>query len=192
MQFLWGAVILLALGLAGAWYGTAGAVEQAAVTIEVRDGAFEVRRYAPVVAAEVTRPGDRRQGVSAAFGPLADYIFAKDRGGDKIAMTAPVTQQAEAGGWQVRFLMPAARGMATLPPPGGDVRLVELPARRMAAVRFSGRWTDARFDAAEARLRGWMDARGLTPAGPATYGYYNPPFLPWFLRRNEVMIEIAE
>jgi effector-binding domain-containing protein len=107
-------------------------------------------------------------------------------------MTAPVTQTPEAGDWTVRFLMPAGRSTGDLPAPAGDVRLVELPEARVAAIRFSGRWTDANFDRAEATLAAWLEARGLTPAGPPTYAYYNDPFTPAFLRRNEVLAPLAD
>ena len=184
-------------------------VEQPAYDVVERDGAFEVRDYPALVVAEVTRQGTRRQGLSAGFGPLARYIFAKERGGERIAMTAPVVQRPAAaderiamtapvtqtrsddGTWAVSFIMPARYRLADLPAPAGsDVKLREVPPRRVAAVRFSGRTTDAAIAEQEQRLRDWMDRRGLTPAAPPIYAYYNDPFTPGFLRRNEVMIEV--
>ena len=163
------------------------------------DGDFEIRDYPATVAAEVTRPGDRSASVRSAFGTLADYIFAKNRGGEKIPMTAPVTQMATPGvptdathSWSVRFLMPRGSTLASLPRPSGPVRLVEIPPETVAAVRFSGRWTDSNFASAEARLRAWIAGQGLRSAGPATYAYYDPPFKPWFLRHNEVLLPIAK
>ena len=65
-------------------------------------------------------------------------------------------------------------------------------ARLVAAVRFSGRWTDARFDRFARQLDEWARACGLAPAGPPEYAYYNDPFTPGFLRRNEVLLPVAE
>jgi hypothetical protein len=185
-------VLVVGIGAGVLWYARATAVETPAYAVEVAEGAIELRRYPPMIAAEVTRTGDRQAAVRAGFGPLARYIFGRDRAGEKIAMTAPVTQTPAGGAWTVRFLMPAGWTMETLPAPAGDVRLVELPAQRMAAIRFSGRWTDARFAEAEARLRDWLAARGLASVGPPVHAYFNDPFTPAFLRRNEVLLPLGD
>jgi hypothetical protein len=185
-------------------------VEQPDYTPVMQDGDFELRDYPPLVVAEVVREGSRRQGLSAGFGPLARYIFAKERGGERIAMTAPVQQQALAADekiamtapvtqspagddqWTVQFIMPAQYRLEDLPlPAGSEVRLRDVPARRMAAVRFSGRTTDALIARQEERLRDWIARRGLQVLAEPVYAYYNDPFTPGFLRRNEVMIEVA-
>jgi hypothetical protein len=189
----WVALVLVAgLAAGGLWYARATAVEAPAHAVELAEGPIEIRRYPAMVAAEVTRSGDRQAAVRAGFPPLARYIFGRDRPGEKIAMTAPVTQTPAGDAWTVRFLMPAGRSLDSLPDPGGDVWLVELPAQHMAAIRFSGRWTDARFAEAEARLRDWLAARGMSSAGPPVYAYYNDPFTPAFLRRNEVLLPLAD
>ncbi|RKT47527.1 SOUL family heme-binding protein [Thiocapsa rosea] len=174
------------------------------------DGAFEIRDYPALVVAETTRTGARREALGAGFGPLARYIFAKERGGEKIAMTAPVIQQrpdapaeriamtapviqSQTGedAWSVRFIMPSGYSLEALPAPGNsEVRLREIPAQRRAAVRFSGSTTDDALAEQGAALRAWMTARGLAATGPAVFAYYNDPFTPGFLRRNEVLIDI--
>ena len=113
--------------------------------------------------------------------------------GEKIAMTAPVTQTSAGDGtWAVQFIMPSAYRLEDLPAPADDgVRLRELPARRVAAVRFSGRTDDQMIAEQEQRLRNWMLRRKLEPAGAAVYAYYNDPFTPGFLRRNEIIIPIT-
>jgi hypothetical protein len=185
-------VLVLGVGAGVLWYVRATAVETPAHSVERAEGPIELRRYPPMIAAEVTRTGDRQAAVRAGFSPLARYIFGRDRPGEKIAMTAPVTQTPAGDAWTVRFLMPAGWSLDTLPDPKGDVRLVELPAQRMAAIRFSGRWTDARFMEQEARLRDWLAARGMAAAGPPVHAYYNDPFTPAFLRRNEVLLPLAD
>ncbi|HSO81028.1 heme-binding protein, partial [Thiocapsa sp.] len=144
------------------------------------DGAFEIRDYPALVVAETTRTGARREALGAGFGPLARYIFAKERAGEKIAMTAPVIQQRPEApaeriamtapviqsptgedAWSVRFIMPSGYSLEALPAPGSsEVRLREIPAQRRVAVRFSGSTTDAALAEQEASLRAWMAARG--------------------------------
>jgi len=172
-------------------------VEQPPYTSIALDGDFELRDYPELTVAEVTTTGGRQQAVSAGFGPLAGYIFAKERDGDKIAMTAPVTQtqiageESEDGAWVVRFIMPSEYTLDTLPrPAGSSVRLQTLPARRMAAVKFSGVANDTLIAEQEVRLLDWMTAQGLAPTATPTYAYYNDPFTPGFMRRNEVMMPV--
>jgi DNA gyrase inhibitor GyrI len=202
-------LLALAVLAIGVWAYIMSNVEQAPYMIKVQDGAFEIRDYPELVVAEVTRQGDRKAAVNAGFGPLANYIFARERAGDKIPMTAPVTQQRdqiamtapvtqsrvsedEGGAWKVRFIMPSQYKLDALPQPAtGDVKLKSVPAQRRAAIRFSGVATDDLIADQEARLRAWLEIRKLSPVGPATYAYYNDPFTPGPLRRNEVLFDVA-
>ncbi|WP_296578130.1 heme-binding protein [Phreatobacter sp.] len=203
--------LLVGLGVLGAglWLYLMSNVEQPRYGLVMRDGPVEVRDYPAMVVAEVTRAGDRGSAVRAGFRPLAAYIFARDRGGESVSMTAPVTQQretiamtapvtqmparSEAGeAWIVRFIMPSKYTLETLPKAAGDdVRLLPVPAARRAAIRFSGVATDELIASNEAALRIWLAGRGFTILGAPTYAYYNDPFTPGFLRRNEVLFEVA-
>ncbi|MEL6373487.1 MAG: heme-binding protein, partial [Pseudomonadota bacterium] len=218
------------------WVYVVQNVETPRYTLLDKDGAIELRDYPPLVVAQVIREGARERAVNRGFSPLAGYIFARERSGPSIAMTAPVTQQrvtqqrvtpaapsgqvqapavaptpaqpapqtppvpaassppgSAASAWQIRFIMPSRYTKADLPTPadGSGVTLHSLPAQRRAAIRFSGVATDAAIAKQEAALRAWLEARKLQVAGPAIYAYYNDPFTPGFLRRNEVIITIA-
>jgi effector-binding domain-containing protein len=87
--------------------------------------------------------------------------------------------------------MPTGRTIADLPLPADDVVLVDIPPRRMAAITFSGRWTDQRFQRHTKELTDWISAQGLQIVGDVEFAYYNDPFTPAFMRRNEVMVEVA-
>lgn len=158
------------------------------------DTDFELRDYPPLVVAEVRNSGSRERASGASFRRLAAYIFAQDRpdGGEKIAMTAPVLQdETQPGEWRMRFVMPSQYTLATLPTPPADIALAETPARRMAAVRFSGNGSARDLALMEARLRDWMMGAGLMPAGEPEFAFYNAPMVPGPLRRNEVLIPVA-
>lgn len=197
-----GGFVVATLGAAvGGWVWYTGSVEQPAYVSVTLDGAVEVRDYPNLVIAEVSTTGDRWEAVRQGFRPLARYIFAKERGGDSIAMTAPVTQRprsstADSGvgssEWAIRFVMPSAYRLEALPEPWNPaVRLEALPAGRRAAIRFSGVATDELLAAKTTELRAWMERNDLVPDGPPTYAYYNDPWTPGFLRRNEVMFDVA-
>ena len=179
-------------GLVVFWFVQTRNVEIAAYAVVEADGAIELRVYPALTVAEVTRSGSRDQAVRAGFGPLARYIFASDRGGDKIAMTAPVTQQQGGNSWTVQFIMPSGYTLASLPKPAGaDVRLREMPPVRRAAIRFSGWWSDALFAEKNAALQSWLQKKGLATMGPPIFAYYNDPFTPGFLRRNEILYDLV-
>lgn len=183
------------------------AVERASYTVELSEAPYEIRRYDASVVAVVHVDGTRSEAVNQGFRILAGYIFGGNQGHEKIAMTAPVTQSvgalattpaaeakaASGGGWTVRFTMPAAQSMRTLPAPTDHrVLLVESPPHRTAAMRFSGFWSDANLASHEAQLLTWVRARGLGATSPPTYAYYDPPWTPWFMRTIEVLVDLAE
>ncbi|MBU6372279.1 MAG: heme-binding protein [Alphaproteobacteria bacterium] len=201
---------LAALAVSGA---PAMAVEEPPHAVLARDGKFELRRYAPMVVAEVVTTGARYQAVNAGFRPLARYIFGgntpgakiamtspvtqtgapagRDGKGEKIAMTAPVAQTKQGDAWTIRFVMPAGSTLATMPAPNDpSVKLLEEPARTVATLRFSGLATDKDLARKTDELMGIARARRLEPVGPVTFAYYDPPWTPPFMRRNEVMVEV--
>ncbi|MEG3165832.1 heme-binding protein [Sphingomonas sp. PB2P19] len=185
----WGA---LGLGLATAVTGGLGLyernLEQPVYSVIEQDGAFELRDYAAVLVAETAVTGQRSSALSAGFNRLAGYIFGNKQ--EKIAMTAPVFSDGANGVWRTRFVMPGRFTAATLPDMPDGVTAAELPARRMAALRFSGLGGDAKLAEQEARLRTWLTGRGLDATGDAVVAFYNSPFVAPPFRRNEVMIMV--
>lgn len=194
-------------------------VEQPDYRVTTADGAFEVRDYGAMIAAEAEVRGDRADAIREGFRLIAAYIFGANRPGAKIAMTAPVEQQAAApagqkiamtapviqqagapaagtpdgkGPWTVRFLMPREWTLDTLPAPTDErVRLVPVPARRMVVIRFSGAADDTLIAARTAELSGYARAHGLPVMGTPVLAFYDPPWTLPFLRRNEIMLEVA-
>lgn len=177
-----------------AFYLNERTAEKTRYTTEQEDGAFSVRRYPALLIAETQAPGERKAALNEGFDRLAAFIFAKERpGSDRrpIAMTAPVLSDAVGDAWRTRFVMPRGFTEISLPRPAAGVRIDTLPARRVAAVRFAGTATDKQVARAEQRLRDWLAARDLEPAGAAEYAFYNSPFIPGPLRRNEVLLPLA-
>jgi len=185
-------IVLLALAtLSAAACATVG-VEEPAFNLLREDGAFEIREYAPTIIAETTLAGEAVKARNAGFQPLADYIFAKDRNGGEIAMTAPVTQESSLAGWTIAFTMPANYTMETLPAPANRaVRLIQQPARRMAVIVFSGLTGEERMESKRLELFDRIAKESLSPVGEPVFAFYDPPWTLPFLRRNEVMVEVA-
>lgn len=161
--------------------------------LERRPG-FELRHYPAHVVAEVEVRGSFEGAGNTAFRPLASYIT---RGG--VAMTAPVLQHAvdeaddatTAGAYRVAFVMPAGASLASLPiPQDARVTIREVPEEQAAALAFSGRWTRASFRRHVADLQEAVTRDGLQPAGPVRWARFDPPWTPWFLRHNEVVLPV--
>lgn len=169
--------------------------------LEQKD-AIEIRQYEKSIIAEVTTNGDRDKAANNAFYILFDYIsganidmtapVTQQKKSVKIPMTAPVTQkQQDSESWKVAFYMPNNYTLKTLPKPKDErIKIIEQKPRKIAAVRFSGMWTDSNYEEHKKELMDFIEANKFKTKGELTYAYYNQPLTPWFMRRNEVMVEI--
>lgn len=161
-----------------------------------QDGEIEIRDYDSMIVAETVKGGYHEKARRAGFDTLHDYIRAGNRSGKKIAMTTPVLQQLSDGegrskGWAIRFVMPKKYTKSSLPVPAtDDVSLEEVPARRLAAVSFSGAFTASLASKKLMALYNYLADEGLKQKGDPVYAFYNPPWVPGFMRRNEILIEI--
>jgi effector-binding domain-containing protein len=191
---LFGAAGVGLLAVAGAGYVLYREknVEKPRHRVVEQDGFFEVREYPELLVAEATVAGERGYALDKGFGQLADYIFAKSRDGEKVAMTAPVlSASAGAEDWVTRFVMPAHFTRETLPAADPGIRITTLPARKVAAVRFAGTADEATIADHEEQLRHWVGAKKLKTTGEPERAFYNSPFIPGPLRRTEVLIPVA-
>jgi len=182
------------------------AIEEAAYTVVIKDEKFEIRDYAPHILAETFVEGDFEEAGNKAFNVLFGYISGDNRSREKVAMTAPVTQEPKGEKikmtapveqqrvqerWAVSFMMPASYTLETLPEPEDPkVTLRQVPARRMAAVRYSGFWNEKGYLRYKLELESWINENGLTIVGDPIWARYNAPFTPWFMRRNEILIPV--
>ena len=183
------------------------AIEEAAYQVVKSEGPFELRDYGPHIVAETVVDGELEEAGSMAFRRLFGYISGdhksqteiamtapvSQRSSEKIAMTAPVGQQKSGDRWVVSFMMPASYSMETLPiPVDPQVRLRQVPARRMAAVRYSGFWSEKNYQKNKLKIDSWMQKERLQVSGEAIWARYNSPFSLWFLRRNEILVPVSK
>jgi len=166
----------------------------------------ELRRYAPYVVAEVVLDTPAEDAGSQAFPILAGYIFGKNKGEKKFAMTAPVTQTvapvrmdmtapvtqaAVAGGTLVQFVLPKGVTLATAPEPiDPRVQLRLVPAGTWAVIRYSGTWSQSNYLEHLGELKSALEAAGVATQGEPVLARYNSPFTPWFMRRNEIWLAL--
>ena len=166
----------------------------------------ELRQYAPYVVAEVVLNATAQEAGSQAFPILAGYIFGKNKGEKKFAMTAPVTQTAVpvrmdmtapvtqaavAGGMLVQFVLPKGVTLATAPEPVDPrVKLRLVPADTWAVIQYSGTWSQTNYQEHLDQLKAILERAGVTTQGEPVLARYNSPFTPWFMRRNEIWLSL--
>lgn len=182
-------------------------VEHPNYEVTASEQSVEIRRYDPLIIAEVKVDGERQEAIEQGFRLLADYIFGNNlvqqdiamtapvqqQANTQIAMTAPVQQQGQGDSWKISFVMPSEYTMKTLPKPNNErVKLIEQPNKTYAAIRFSGTNSTENIAEHEKELMQYLEANKLQTVGLPKYAFYNPPWTLPFLRRNEVMVEIRD
>jgi hypothetical protein len=164
---------------------------------------YELRRYQPFSVAQIEVTADFEGASPLAFEPLVGYIQRGNAGGRNLPMMAPVLQQPvsseavqgtqQAGTWRLQFVMPKEYPLSYLPAPAdARISLQRLPSRLMAVRRYRGGWGEERFQEQQARLLEAVAASGQSVIGAPIFARYNAPFVPGPLRRNEVLVEVAD
>lgn len=185
------------------------AVEQPNYHVLSADQNIDIRRYEPMIIAEVVTYGDRETSIRDGFRLLADYIFGNNTVRETIPMTAPVQQEKSKkiamtapvqqepiddafDAWNVHFIMPSEFTMKTLPKPNDDrVLLKQIPSKTYAVITFSGVASKKTITSHKTQLLNYIKTNNIQTIGSPRYAFYNPPWTLPFLRRNEVMIEIV-
>lgn len=174
---------------------------------------FEIRKYSSFIIAETEVESNLEEAGNKAFDILFKFISGNnikqeaiemtapvrqmdsENKGEEIAMTAPVRQSAQSdseGKFVVSFVMPVSYTMETVPAPKDErITIREIPERLMAVRKYSGTWSEENYRENETLLLEEVAKTDVKITGEPEYARYNPPFWPWFLRRNEVMVEVS-
>jgi hypothetical protein len=170
---------------------TAMAIEEPRFAVLEQQGSFELREYPAYVVAETRVEAGFANAGNIAFQRLFKYISGNNVAQQEIAMTAPVSQVADGNAYRVAFTLPATYTLKTAPKPlDPTVQLREVPAQVIACWRYTGRWTESNYRDNEKLLLEQIGKRGLVARGEPVLARYDPPFAPWFMRRNEVLIRV--
>ena len=182
-------ILIVAVGLVLAGCKTTRAGYQSAPYTVVRSsGKFEVRDY-PALTVVETPMTSGGTGAEGSFNRLFRFITGGNDAKQKIAMTTPVFMSGTGTNVSMAFVMPAKLKTGDVPKPKDEqLRVRELEAGRFAVLRYSGRRSADNEAQSLERLRAWMKTEGLKELSPPIYGYFDPPWTPGFLRRNEVML----
>lgn len=198
-------VVLVGLWILWGWLSVRNIEEPKYEVISTND-IYEVRRYEPIIIAKTTVEGTREEATNEGFRRIADYIFGNNTVSEPIAMTTPVTSQKseiiamttpvtsledESGNHTITFGMPSKYTMETLPKPVTDfVTIEEVPEKTYAVLRFSGWVSDEKIQKKKDELISALKADKVEFDDSHTLSQYNPPWTPWFMRRNEIWVEL--
>ena len=192
--------------------GTLMAIEEPKYTTIEKHDTFEIRKYAPYLVAQTEVTGTFDEMGGKAFRILVKYISGENKQQRKIKMTAPVIQEnTEQSGQKIQmtapviqevdinspkqaffsFVMPQKFTLETLPIPlDKRITLKEIPSKTVAVRLYTGSWGEEKYKENEAILLKALDDAGIKTVGKPSFARYNSPFALWFMRRNEIMIEI--
>ena len=190
--------------------GVVMATEEPAYKVIIQNDDYEVREYKALIVAQVIVNEDFENAGNTGFRILAAYIFGGNQSKTKIAMTAPVGQVAQVqsekiamtapvalfkneSGFAVQFTMPKNFTLETLPAPNDSrVKLIEIPPRKVAVYRYSGSWSESRYQEKLAQFREALKKNSVVTQGDPIFARFNSPFMIWFLRRNEIWINLSK
>ena len=159
--------------------------ESAPYRVVSRDGKFELRDYPALAVVETAMGADS----GSSFQRLFRYISGGNAAEQKIPMTTPVFMGGGESRRSMSFVLP--ENLESAPAPEDPaVRLAGIPGGRFAVFGFSGSRSPEAEAAALQKLRSWMTTRRLASSGEPLFGYFDPPWTPSFLRRNEVMLRV--
>ncbi|MEN9825045.1 MAG: hypothetical protein RI953_790 [Pseudomonadota bacterium] len=190
------------------FWSVAMATEEPKIQDELVFKDFVIRSYGPLLVAQTEVDESFDEAGSKAFRILADYIFGNNNSrtkidmtapvvqqqnnSEKISMTAPVIQEKSRKGYFVQFTMPSKYTRQTVPEPRDErVNLIEVPARKVAVYSYTGSWSQNRFDQKVAEFKQALERERVQPRGEPLFARFNSPWQLWFLRRNEIWLEVS-
>jgi DNA gyrase inhibitor GyrI len=185
--------MLAALALTGGPEGAEAKPERPEYTVvSTEKGGFEIRDYSAMVVAQFTMRGTYRQSVTQGYINLEKYFLGKNAVPEPIKMTVPTMVRDDlASGWSTMFYLPKGYRPETAPQPNDRrIRVVEVPARRIAVIVFPGKLGEFVMREQTEKLRSWLAARGIAHNNDFTLAGYDTPWTPKRWRKNEVMVTL--
>ncbi len=184
------------------------AIEEIEYQTENKGKYYEIRNYKPIIVAQVNINKEFKESSNRGFKILFDYIQGANISKTEIPMTTPVTQRANSidveakgtyiqtkttGGYLIQFKMPNEMKLNDLPKPEDDrIQLLEIPARKLAVYTYTGSWSESRYLDMLGKFITELEKDKILTVGDPIFARYNSPFKIWFLRRNEIWLQIKD
>jgi len=183
---------LSGLAVSGCMQGTASEPEKLAYTVASAENEYEIRNYGAQAVAQYTARGNYGRSVEEGYIKLERYFLGENVVPEAMPMTVPVmVRDDQSGGWTTIFMLPAEYRAESAPEPTDRrVRVVELPPRKVAAIRFPGKLNETVMREQAAKLDFWLASRGISHKGDYTLANYAAAWVPSAWRENEVIVTL--
>jgi hypothetical protein len=158
-----------------------------------KESEIEIRQYKNFLTASIDMEGDRKEAIGKGFRSLFQYISGENKNKETISMTIPVMQKSSGNNkWNISFVVPKKFDLKNVPQPDNiNIQIKNSLNLKVIAITFSGLFSDSNIEENETKLRNYIKERGIKIEEPAIFAGYNAPWIPWFLKRNEVMFQLA-
>ncbi len=158
-----------------------------------KESEIEIRQYKNFLTASIETEGERKEAIGKGFRSLFKYISGENKNKESISMTIPVMQKSSGGNkWNISFVVPKKFELKDVPKPdNGNIQIKNNSDLKVIAIIFSGLFSDGNIQENETKLRNYIKEKVIKIEEPAIYAGYNAPWIPWFLKRNEVMFKLV-
>lgn len=185
-----GVLGILFLGIQIYLYISSNTIEEYPYTVVKEYDDFEIRQYeASLFTSVKLKMGEYNKASSKGFSILGGYIFGKNEKNESISMTSPVSMSLE-DEMTMMFMVPKEFTKENLPKPENkNIEFIQMPEKKMAAIRFGGWANDKKIEKYKARLISLLADNNIKHKNAFSVLGYNPPYEVLF-RRNEIIVEL--
>jgi hypothetical protein len=185
-----GVPAVVVLCLAGCSLTRAG-YKSPSYKIRERVGRLEIREYPPLLLAQ-TNARRETEGKDGSFMRLFRFIAKGNESAQKIPMTTPVLYRGEGAGEAMAFVLPADMKSTEVPVPVDPAVRIEMREGGVfAAIQFRGGRRSKGVQAALAEFDALSTHSPWRLEGKPEYAFYDPPWIPWFMEKNEVLWRVV-
>ena len=156
-----------------------------------KDKKIEIREYDDILFASTRSLYNQSQ--DSGFMNVFNYISGENNQKEKISMTTPVLTYKEDDRLVTGFYVPSKYNRENVPMPTNDkVFIKNFTNSIYGVIKFSGRWTENNFDKFDEILIDYLIGNDYEILSSRMILRYQPPFVPAFLRRNEIAYQIRK
>lgn len=152
------------------------------------DGNIEIRHYQAFQIVTYTTNEDPYS--NQGFQTLFQYIQANNSLKASVDMTVPVLQEFKPDGMTMSFIIPQKYMLGVPKPNHPDLHIDHFKEGYYAAITFKGSQSIGNLRQNQTELLFWLKKNELTTDSDIIAAFYNPPFTPPFMRRNELLVKI--
>ncbi|MCF7925785.1 MAG: heme-binding protein [Candidatus Izimaplasma sp.] len=154
-----------------------------------KEGKIEIRKYNDFLLASTKTKPNKHQ--DSGFSNVFDYISKNNDKKEKISMTTPVVTYQEEDKLITGFYVPRKYDKSTVPKPtNNDVVVEDMKEALYAVIRFRGKWTEENYQKYDHILKEYITLHNYEIQSSRLLFRYQPPFIPSFLRHNEIAYKI--